>query len=156
MDIGKSKAEALAKRLLKINPKANIKFHEAFIDHENVLEFFDGVKIAINALDFKSDIPFEFDAICSQRKIPVLHPFNFGWGAFLTILTPGGYQLREVSDTYDGFEVKMAEFVARFSTFWNLPNSWLGDVIDAYKMRAGCKSYSSVGCRIMDCCRSLR
>ena len=49
-------------------------------------ELLNGVKIAINALDFKSDIPFVFDNLCSKRKIPVLHPYNFGWGAFLTII----------------------------------------------------------------------
>ena len=96
-DIGKSKAECLAKRLLRINPKANIQYHDTFIDKGNVKELLEGVDIAINALDFKSDIPFVFDDLCSKRRIPVLHPYNFGWGAFLTIIKPGGYQLTEVS-----------------------------------------------------------
>ena len=52
-DIGKSKAECLAKRLQRINPKARIKFHNTFIDRGNVKELLEGVKIAINALDFK-------------------------------------------------------------------------------------------------------
>ena len=88
-DIGKSKAECLAKRLLRINPKANIQFVNTFIDKSNVKELTEGVKIAINALDFKSDIPFVFDEICSKKRVPVLHPYNFGWGAFLTIIKPG-------------------------------------------------------------------
>ena len=49
----------------------------------------EGVDIAIDALDFNSDIPFVFDDLCSKRKIPVLHPYNSGWGAFLTIVKPG-------------------------------------------------------------------
>lgn len=81
-DIGKSKSECLAKRLQRINPKAKIQFHDTFIDKGNVKELLDGVKIAINALDFKSDIPFIFDELCSKMKIPVLHPYNFGWGDF--------------------------------------------------------------------------
>lgn len=136
-DIGKSKAECLAKRLLRINPNANIQFVNTFIDKSNVNELTEGVKIAINALDFKSDIPFVFDEICSKKRVPVLHPYNFGWGAFLTIIKPGGYQLSEVSDSWQGFELKMAEFVARYCTFWNMPNRWLDDVIDTYSNESG-------------------
>ncbi|MDE7413163.1 MAG: ThiF family adenylyltransferase [Muribaculaceae bacterium] len=132
-DIGKYKAECLAKRLKRINPKANIQFHNAYIDKDNVRELLNGVKIAINALDFKSEIPFVFDELCSERKIPVLHPYNFGWGAFLTIVKPGSYQLKELSEEWSGFELKMAEFVARYCMFWNIPNRWLDEVIDAYK-----------------------
>lgn len=136
-DLRKPKAEALAKRLLRINPKANIQYFNTFIDNENVESLLNGVKIAINALDFKSDIPFVFDELCSERKIPVLHPYNFGWGAFLTIIKPGSYQLSEVNPSYENFEFKMAEFVARYCTFWNMPNRWLGDVIDAYRCESG-------------------
>lgn len=132
-DIGKPKAECLAKRLLKINPKAKIKYYNVFIDNDNVLELLEGVTIAINALDFKSNIPFAFDELCSEHKIPVLHPYNFGWGAFLTIVKPGGYKLSELSTSYEGFELKMAEFVAKYCTFWNMPNRWLDKVICSYK-----------------------
>lgn len=100
-------------------------------------ELLNGVKIAINALDFKSDIPFVFDNLCSKRKIPVLHPYNFGWGAFLTIIRPGGYQLTEVSESYKGFEVKMADFVARYCTFWNMPTAGLMMLLRNIKMKRG-------------------
>ena len=52
-------------------------------------------------------------------------------------MKPGGYQLKELSDTYEGFEVKMAEFVARYCTFWNMPGSWLEDVVDSYLKESG-------------------
>ena len=136
-DIGKFKAECLAKRLLRINPKAKIQFHNTFIDSDNVATLLNGVKIAINALDFKSDIPFVFDELCSKRKIPVLHPYNFGWGAFLTIVRPGSYQLKDLSESWEGFEIKMAEFLARYCQFWNMPNRWLDEVIDKYKNETG-------------------
>ena len=132
-DIGKSKAECLAKRLLRINPKANIRFYDTFIDNGTVENLLEDADIAINALDFKSDIPFVFDEICSKKKIPVLHPYNFGWGAFLTIVKPGGYQLRELSQSYKGFEVKMADFVARYCMFWNMPNRWMNEAVEAYQ-----------------------
>ena len=132
-DLKKPKAERLAKRLQKINPNAIIQFHNTYIDHDNVKLLLDGVKIAINALDFKSDIPFVFDDLCSKLKIPVLHPYNFGWGAFLTIVKPGGYQLSEISTSWKGFELKIADFVARYCDFWNIPNKWLDEVLDAYR-----------------------
>lgn len=131
-DIGKPKAECLAKRLLKINPKAKIKYYNVFIDNDNVLELLEGVTIAINALDFKSNIPFVFDELCSEHKIPVLHPYNFGWGAFLTIVKPGGYKLSELSTTYEGFELKMAEYVARYGEFWRLPSDWMNPIVEQY------------------------
>lgn len=77
-DIGKYKAEALSKRLLKINPKAEISFFNTFINKTNVEEIVFGHHIAINALDFKDDTPLVFDQVCSDKKIPVLHPYNFG------------------------------------------------------------------------------
>lgn len=132
-DIGKFKAEALAKRLLKINPDAQISFFNTFIDHDNVKGFIKGHDIAVNALDFKSDIPFVFDEICSHELIPVLHPYNFGWAGFLTIVKPRGYQLSELSKDPKGFELKVAEYVSRYGTFWNMPTGWLGQVIDEYR-----------------------
>ena len=122
-DIGKYKAETLCKRLLKINPDAEIKYINTFIDKENVENIISGHHIAINALDFKDRIPFEFDRICSEKMIPVLHPYNFGWAGFLTIVKPKGYQLSEISQNPNGFELKMAEYVSRYGTFWNMPIS---------------------------------
>lgn len=133
-DIGKYKAEVLCKRLLKINPKAKIFCRKEYIDNKNVSDIISGHDIAVNALDFQSDIPFVFDGICLKNNIPVLHPYNFGWASFLTIVRPGGYQLNELSGNFQGFELKVAEFVARYNSFWNLGEEWLKDVIDRYKM----------------------
>ena len=101
---------------------------------ENIIS---GHHIAINALDFKNGIPFEFDRICSEKMIPVLHPYNFGWAGFLTIVKPKGYQLSEISSEPNGFELKMAEYVSRYGTFWNMPTSWLEKVIEEYRAEAG-------------------
>lgn len=136
-DIGKYKAETLCKRLLKINPDAEIKAINTFIIQENVREIISGHHIAINALDFKDRMPFEFDRICSEELIPVLHPYNFGWAGFLTIVKPKGYQLSEISPEPNGFELKVAEYVSRYGTFWNMPVSWLEKVIDEYRAKTG-------------------
>lgn len=136
-DIGKYKAEALCKRLLKINTKAEVSFLNTFIDKKNVEGIISGHHIAINALDFKDETPFEFDRICSQKMIPVLHPYNFGWAGFLTIVKPGSYQLSEISKEFNGFELKVAEYVSRYGEFWNMPVLWLEKVIKEYRAEAG-------------------
>ncbi len=133
-DIGKYKAEVLAKRLLKINPKAEISFRNEFIDKENIYEIIKGHDIAVNALDFQSDIPFEFDRICGEMGIHILHPYNFGWASLLTVIRPGGYQFNELSEEYEGFELRIAEFVVRNNSFWNIKQEWLKEVVNKYKM----------------------
>lgn len=133
-DIGKYKAEVLCKRLLKINPKAEISCCKEFIDKGNVCGIIGGHDIAINALDFQSDIPFIFDQVCSEKDIPVLHPYNLGWAGFLTIVRPKGYQLKEISEDFHGFELKMAEFVVRYNSLWDLGQEWLKEVVDRYKI----------------------
>lgn len=132
-DIGKYKAEALCKRLLKINPQAEISCRKEFIGRDNVHDIIDGHDIAVNVLDFQSDIPFIFDRICSEKNIPVLHPYNLGWAGFLTIVRPGCYRIEEISEEFQGFELRVAEFVIRYNSFWNMGQEWLKDVIDRYK-----------------------
>ncbi len=56
-DIEKYKAETLCKRLLKINPNAKVAFSNVYINKDNIEEIICGYHIAINALDFKDDIP---------------------------------------------------------------------------------------------------
>ena len=132
-DIGHYKAESLANRLLQINPQANIKFHNSFINHHNLERFIDGNDIAVNALDFKSDIPFVFDRICQTNNIPVLHPYNFGWAGFLTVTKPDTIQLDVLTKKTQGFELEMAKYVAGYETHWYTPQDWLDNVIEQYK-----------------------
>jgi len=106
-DIGKPKVEALKERLLSINPSANITAVNIFIDKDNMVELLEGHSAAINALDFSSNVPFLFDAHCRQCKIPVLHPYNLGWGGLVMAVSPDGPQLSELSDDHHNFEVRL-------------------------------------------------
>jgi molybdopterin/thiamine biosynthesis adenylyltransferase len=132
-DLGKYKAETLARRLQEVNPDADIRFHNRYIDEDNVYEMIEGHNIAVNALDFKSGIPFLFDDVCKRFAIPALHPYNFGWGGFLTVVTPNGIPLSQLSDEPQGFELRMAEYVSGYNCFWNIPQEWLEKIIHAYK-----------------------
>lgn len=132
-DLGKYKAEVLAQRLLSINPQANITYHNCFVNKNNVEELIMDCNIAINALDFKSDIPFVFDNTCKKYNIPVLHPYNFGWIGFLAVVEPDGIQLTQLSEDPEGFELQMAEYVFRYSSFWNTPLKWMDKVVKEYR-----------------------
>ena len=132
-DIGRNKAECIAERLMDINPDASILYHTCYVDENNMEDLIKGHDIAINALDFKSNIPFEFDGVCKKYNIPVLHPYNFGWAGFLAVVEPDGIQLSQLSEEPGGFELRMAEYVSRYGGFWNIPNKWLEKVIEEYR-----------------------
>lgn len=136
-DVGKPKAECLYKRLKLINPKADLLFFNSFIDKNNAKAFVDGYDIAVNALDYKDDLPFVFDDICSEAGIPVLHPYNFGWGGFLTIVKPGGYKQTDLSSNPKGFELQIAEFVSRHCAFWNMGHGYISKTAKAYRAEGG-------------------
>ncbi|MDE6521920.1 MAG: ThiF family adenylyltransferase [Muribaculaceae bacterium] len=134
-DIGKYKAEALALRLLSINPEADIKFHNEFITRDNIKNLVKDCDIAINALDFKNDIPIEFDNRCRKQRIYVLHPFNFGWGGMLMIVSPNGLNIENMmrNDDPKNFELEVAKYVDGYSQFWNIPeNKWFHSIVMAY------------------------
>lgn len=62
-----------------------------------------------------------------------LHPFNIGWAGLVTVITPYSPQLTLVSETYEGFEVRMLEYVTQYSDFWQTPKKWLEKILQAYK-----------------------
>lgn len=133
MDLGDFKAESLSKRLLSINPCAKILYHNKFIDENNVEHLLIEHDIAINALDFKSGIPFIFDDVCRKYNISVLHPYNFGWAGFLTVVKPDSIQLTQLTTNPEGFELKMAEYISEYGAFWNSPKEWLEKVVADFK-----------------------
>lgn len=132
-DIGKYKAECLAERLHSINQNAKIDFRTEFITKDNVSEILKGYDVAINALDFKDETPFVFDSLCKKMNIPVLHPYNFGWAGFLTIVDPTGSSLSTLSEKPLGFELKVADYVVGYEAFWHTPQQWLQEIVNQYK-----------------------
>lgn len=132
-DIGKPKVHALKERLLSINPNAKISAIKDFIDKNNVEELIKEHDIAINALDFKSEIPFVFDEACQRYNIPVLHPYNIGWGGLVIVVEPTGPQLKDFSDNWQNFEVRLIEHIVNYFKFWSQPKPWIENIITAYK-----------------------
>ncbi|WP_185288345.1 ThiF family adenylyltransferase [Chryseobacterium lactis] len=131
-DVSSYKAETLYHRLKSINPNANIRFHSEFINKDNVSEIIGEHDIAINALDFSSDIPIVFDKICQEKNIPVLHPYNLGWGALVMVISEsiGLDSLQKAEEKFN--EVSVVQYVSSHMRYWGNPQKWLEDVVEQY------------------------
>ncbi len=132
-DIGKFKAEALCERLKSINPEADISFQNTYIDCDNINEIVGEHHIAVNALDFSTDIPFLFDDLCQKKNIPVLHPYNLGWGALVAVIFPGGSSVRSIQKGETFNELNMVEYVSGYLRFWGEKCIWLEQIVQDYK-----------------------
>ncbi|MDR6759850.1 molybdopterin/thiamine biosynthesis adenylyltransferase [Flavobacterium sp. 2755] len=132
-NISQPKVEALKERLLSINSNAKITIHNCFLTPENVEEYITDYKIAINALDFTSDVPLMFDSICQKKKIPVLHPYNLGWGALVLVISDdeGLESLRKPNEKFT--EINVVDYVLDYMRFWENPQRWLEEILEQYK-----------------------
>lgn len=133
-DVTLDKTAALEKRLKAINRDAKIKVYNSFLTTENAESFIKGQKIAINALDFSSDVPLVFDKICQNNNIPVLHPYNLGWAGLVTVISPDDLSLSSLAISNEPFnEVNMVEYATSYMRFWGNPQQWLETIIKEYK-----------------------
>jgi len=132
-DIGSHKTDALYKRLKEINPLAKISVENIFLTEKNVQQYINGHNIAINAIDFTSDLPFIFDKTCSDKNIPVLHPYNLGWASALFVFMPNGETLSQIQQTFQNFEQAVVEYVINYSKkYLDDDPQWLRDVLKEY------------------------
>lgn len=133
-DVTTDKALAIKNRLLAINSKATIEVHNVYLTSANVASFIEGKKIAINALDFTTELPLLFDQICQDQGIPVLHPYNLGWEALVTVIQPNGLSLKTIERVGKNInEVAVVEYVSSYMKFWGKPQTWLEEIIEKYK-----------------------
>lgn len=135
-DVEKPKVEALKKRLLSINPNAQISTINTFINHENVRDIIVEHDIAINTLDFKSDIPFVFDHLCAEQGIYVLHPYNIGFAGIVMVVSPNGTKLESLlseGESYLGFEKRAIQHITDYFNYWVRPKIWIEEVQRTYE-----------------------
>lgn len=131
-DIHNYKAQTLHKRLLDINPEASIKYYNEFITEDNIHQIIDGHAIIINALDFTSKIPLLLDEACYDLNLHVLHPYNLGWGALVTVITPNENKISDLfNNEFD--ELKMVEYVIDNLRYSRKPYKWLKKILEDYK-----------------------
>lgn len=131
-DIGMNKAIALRNRLKAINPNAKITAYAEFLNRDNLYSLDLNCKVAINALDFSSDIPFLFDEYMADKKISVVHPYNLGWAGFLTVITPESRNLRSVDKEHHAFEMNVGKFIVDRLQEKNITTKWLEDFLSEY------------------------
>ncbi len=132
-DIGKFKVEALKDRLLQINQEARIEAIPEFLTTENITDYLDnGFDVAINTIDFTSDIPFLFDEICCKADIPVLHPLNLGWGGGVIVIDQHSKKLNELQPDYIGFELCMAQHILKELKQMGRTPDYLSDILKKY------------------------
>jgi hypothetical protein len=87
---GLPKIEVMARMARDVNPEVEIKMFPDGIHSGNLDEFFDGVDIYIDSLDFFAfDIRQKTFALCAQRAIPATTVAPLGMGAALLNFLPG-------------------------------------------------------------------
>lgn len=131
-DISMPKVEALRERLLSINSAAKITAHNCFITPDTVQDFIQGHEIAVNALDFTSEVPLLFDKICQEQAIPVLHPYNLGWGALVIVIgeRTGLASLQKADQQFN--ELNVVQYVSNHMRQKGNPQPWLDEILEAY------------------------
>lgn len=89
-DVGTQKVDALARRLLAINPSATIRAVNDWVTPANAAAFVEDVDIVFDTIDFLSleGIVALHDAGLAQRK-PIIAPLSAGWGAAAIYFPPG-------------------------------------------------------------------
>lgn len=129
--IGTFKSEALADRLRHINSRAQITVINRFLTEDDMPDT-STFKAAVNALDFKDGSSQRFDEHCLSSGLPVLHPYNLGWGAMVTVLGPEGPLLNSLFKSEDFSEIDVVEYAAGYRRFWKKPQGWLEAIIAQY------------------------
>lgn len=131
-DLGLPKAEALKRRLLSINSKAQISAINTPINHENISEIILGHDVAINCLDFRSDIPFVFDRLCAEQGIYVLHPYNVGFAGIVMVVSPNGERLESLlpkGKFPQEFEKYAVRHITDYFNYWARPKVWIEEIM---------------------------
>ncbi len=132
-DMAKSKAGALKSRLLTINPLAKITAYHSYITNENAQRFLCRVDAVVNALDFTSNIPFEFDNLCVARSIPALHPYNLGWGSCVFVVTEESQNLSHISEKTQDFELQFVDYIMKQLTLQGEKMHNFQSLLESYK-----------------------
>lgn len=88
-DVDKFKVNALAERILQINPHAQIERYPVFVDLKNASDLVKKADIIIDSID-----PDAAQAVIAMHREaqkehkPVIQPTDVGWGAMVQIFTP--------------------------------------------------------------------
>ena len=136
-DIGHSKAEAVGRRLLSINPDADIRIINQTINQDNAAALLEGHSIAVNAIDIttesRSETNLAFDNVCEGMNITVIHPYNIGFASLVVVVKPGKPRLVTLKEddktTEERFERAVVEYIDRYFDHKAMPKMWLDQLL---------------------------
>ena len=94
-NIGKNKAQSLKDNLKMINPSISIKHFTYFINDENIDKLIEDVDFLINTVDL-NDTYFQIIKKAISKDIPVLCPFNVGFGGIVLIFNKKSYRPNQI------------------------------------------------------------
>jgi molybdopterin/thiamine biosynthesis adenylyltransferase len=117
-DVGQPKVEALATRLLAVNPGAEVNAHRTSVDAGNVVDLVARCDLVLDTIDFL-DLPAIVglhDAARAGGK-PVISAFGAGWGAVSAVFTPESASLRSVCGLPPDGPVEGASYTEVFGAF---------------------------------------
>ena len=81
-DIGQSKVQALARRLRAINPAANVREFDAYLNPSNIVEMVAKADLIFDTIDFLDLVAIvALHDECRRQKKPAITALAVGWGA---------------------------------------------------------------------------
>lgn len=125
-DIHQNKAKSIQKRLLSIQPDAQIQTFQEKLTQENIHSIVENQKIVVNCLENAPQQSSILDQVCQQRKIPVIHPYNLGFGALVTILSANGRTFDSIQKDHPQ---KIVQYAQSYLKFWRIPQEWLDPIV---------------------------
>ncbi len=111
--LGRQKTEVTKETIQSINPDAKVTLFSEGINEGNIMEFLDGVDIALDGIDF-----FTFEArrtlfnAAREKGIYIITAAPVGFGSSVIIFDPKGMSFDEYFDIHDG--LTDAEKLVRF------------------------------------------
>ena len=98
-NIGDSKGKVTASVIKNINSATEVVFYESFATQENLPEFLDDSKVALDCLD---NIPARFDLqeACAKKNITMVHGAVAGYMGQVAVIRPGENLLNNIYAHY--------------------------------------------------------
>ena len=116
-DIGQPKVQALARRLRAINPAANVREFDAYLNPSNIVEMVAKADLIFDTIDFLDLVAIvALHDECHRQKKPSITAVAVGWGAGCVYFpVRGTYSFRRLFGLREDGPVENNSYVAAFA-----------------------------------------
>ena len=113
-DIGEPKVQALARRLRAINPAANVREFDAYLNSSNIVEMVAKADLIFDTIDFLDLVAIvALHDECRRQNKPAITAWGIGWGAVCLYFPVGGtYSFRRLLSLREDGPVDNQSYVA--------------------------------------------